>query len=655
MSQLAHEPSSDVSAASSASFTTPQLGQIGTLFENREHFIRHAKQTATNYGFHLASRGSYPKKPRQDICFACTVGRNYKRPKKNSDGTEIVNDQPYQKPCPVAVTAKWQVKPDGSLVEGGKFEITQSTITHNHPPITLPPLLPPISPPQSTLSNSHSSLSHHHHHHTQSNNVLPVSIPHNGALELDSLSVELEEHQNPNHNSQTNLLSVPHSRLASGSGSIISAPPSSSPPPSPSSVSTTRLAPLSHSSLQHNLVMDPTSYPHHNHTQIPLPAEQTLSPDSIPENRLIPSLPQVGDVFKSWDDFRIYARQAAEVRGFALSQSQSKGSSGTIVLRCSRFKEPGTAGQKMAENGCEVFFKVMKAKNGVEGFEVTQAYEQHNHEYGPHIPIVTQSRTNPGQTTNGPKRKKAKSSHPIPDSTQPNEASTPSGGSSTAPKPFLFDPYTGKPLRSSNTPAPGPSDQTTPSPPSETGVQSNAAIHMSTVYSGSVTGPAYVAGGHFYGPTPYGQPVYEGLELNLYQQQQSAILNQQTRNQPTQSRKRQNPTKSGNIQTQTQQITSYQPLNVRFTPKAQTQITDFLTTLSPNLTPYGQHFIWLGINSPLDLLNIEINQGLNELECILDELDTSGFGLKGEGFNYDEKILIFRGLKKLKMIREKAS
>lgn len=86
----------------------------------------------------------------------------------------------------------------------------------------------------------------------------------------------------------------------------------------------------------------------------------------------------VGEIFQTWDDFRHYARQAAEARGFSLSQSQSKGSSGTIVLRCSRFKEPGTAGQKMAENGCEAFYKVMKAKNGQDGFEVVQAYDEHN-------------------------------------------------------------------------------------------------------------------------------------------------------------------------------------------------------------------------------------------------------------------------------------
>lgn len=76
-------------------------------------------------------------------------------------------------------------------------------------------------------------------------------------------------------------------------------------------------------------------------------------------------------------------------------------------------------------------------------------------------------------------------------------------------------------------------------------------------------------------------------------------------------------------------------------------------TLSPALGPYGPHFAWLGIQSPVDLLEIENTAGSAELDYLFDELDTSGMGRTGEGMSEDEKLLVMRGLKKLRMMREK--
>lgn len=166
---------------------------------------------------------------------------------------------------------------------------------------------------------------------------------------------------------------------------------------------------------------------------------------------------------------------------------------------------------------------------------------------------------------------------------------------------------------------------------------------------------AYVAPSHYY-PTgapaqgAYGQAVYVG-ELTGYQQQQQALLHQQQAQAPAQStRKRTSPIKQPSVVATS---TILNPLNVRFTPKAQSQILDFLGALSPAMAAYGPHFLWLGITSPLDLLEIEDCAGTAELECVFDELDTSGMGGTGEGLGQDEKVLLLRGLKRLRTVREK--
>lgn len=85
------------------------------------------KKLALSLGFRLASRGSYPKKPRQDLCMACTIGR-----RKGRRGTtkDVIQEHVA---CPVVVTGKLQLDEDGKVKEGARFEITQLNIAHNHP------------------------------------------------------------------------------------------------------------------------------------------------------------------------------------------------------------------------------------------------------------------------------------------------------------------------------------------------------------------------------------------------------------------------------------------------------------------------------------------------------------------------------------------
>jgi hypothetical protein len=95
-------------------------------------------------------------------------------------------------------------------------------------------------------------------------------------------------------------------------------------------------------------------------------------------------------------------------------------------------------------------------------------------------------------------------------------------------------------------------------------------------------------------------------------------------------------------------------LSIRLSVKAQNSITEFLTSLSPALAPYGSHFKWLGIHSPGDLLTVIEAGGEEELEMFLDEIDTCGIGARGEGVSQDEKSLIIRGLRKLGGIQTKS-
>ncbi|KAH9809676.1 hypothetical protein DFH28DRAFT_539027 [Melampsora americana] len=670
MSAPLTEPASDVSVPTASVFMSPQLGQIGTTFDNREHFIEHCKRTAASFGFHLASRGSYPKKIRQDICFACTVGRNYKRPKKNgvseppSAPVEVV-----QAPCPVAVTAKWQVNPDGTLLEGGKFEITQSQLTHNHSPIINQNTTPNTFHSSPNVKNPHPQTLLNQHQSKPLPRPAGTPVPFDANSSSNKIDTNLEsdsaEYQNPNRKPLPNLTTA-HSRFNSTSDSHtqldILPSTSSSPPVSSSSASNLIETNSNHSrypssSHDQHLIMQTASYPRQSHH----PASgigKDLYPDSIPEDSIQPSLPRVGDIFKSWDDFRTYARQGAEARGFALSQSQSKGSSGTIVLRCSRFKEPGTAGQKMAENGCEAVYKVMKAKNGVEGFEVVQVNDEHNHVYGPHVPFHNPSRAHPSSNGSGaPKRKRVKSAHVSANPTEGFAAYDSAGPSSIAavatppaaaanaasapPKPFLFDPYTGKPLRSSDTPAPtapGSSDHASPSPPSNRSEETVSAV--GSVPAAKILGQLP----YYYIPAPQnGEPTNYTPEATMsgYEKQKAALLNSLT---PIS----QNAKRPANHDSQPL-------LNIRLSIKAQVQIVDFLTSLSSTMAAYGPHFIWIGISSPVDLLEIEDQAGQAELECLFDELDTSGMGGTGEGMGAEEKLLMLRGLKKLRSIREKAA
>ncbi|EGG08587.1 uncharacterized protein MELLADRAFT_77367 [Melampsora larici-populina 98AG31] len=669
MSPLLAEVASDGSVSTPSVFMSPQLGQTGTTFDSREHFIEHCKRTAASFGFHLASRGSYPKKIRQDICFACTVGRNYKRPKKNNGVSEPATPAPgevVQAPCPVAVTAKWQVNPDGTLVEGGKFEITQSQLTHNHSPIVHQNPTANSFQSSPTVKNPHSKtlLNHPRPAGTPAGSFDAKSslnnIDTNPSLESDSA-----EYQNPNRKPHSNLTTA-HSRLNSTSDSHtqldILPSISSSPPVSSSSASNLIETHSNHSrypssSHDQHLIMQSASYPRQAQ-KLASATEQGLYPDPPPDESIHPHLPRVGEIFKSWDDFRTYARQGAEARGFALSQSQSKGSSGTIVLRCSRFKEPGTAGQKMAENGCEAVYKVMKAKNGVEGFEVVQVNDRHNHPYGPHVPFHNPSRAHPSSNGSGaPKRKRVKSAHVPANPTEGFAAYDSAGPSSiaagatppaaavantmSAPKPFLFDPYTGKPLRSSDTPAPtapGSSDHASPSPPSNRSEE--------PVPAAGIVPPAKMLGQlpyYYIPPTQNGEPTNYATEATMsgYEKQKATLLN-------TITPMARNVKRPANHDAQSL-------LNIRLSIKAQVQIVDFLTSLAPTMAAYGPHFIWIGIRSPVDLLEIEDQSGQAELECLFDELDTSGMGGTGEGMGTEEKVLMLKGLKKLRSIREKAN
>jgi hypothetical protein len=102
------------------------------------------------------------------------------------------------------------------------------------------------------------------------------------------------------------------------------------------------------------------------------------------------------------------------------------------------------------------------------------------------------------------------------------------------------------------------------------------------------------------------------------------------------------------------QLKHYPPLSIRLSVKAQNSITEFLSSLSPALTPYGTHFKWLGVQSPADLLGLIDSGGEEELEMFLDEIDTCGIGARGEGVSQDEKSLIIRGLRKLSGIKSKS-
>ena len=102
-------------------------------------------------------------------------------------------------------------------------------------------------------------------------------------------------------------------------------------------------------------------------------------------------------------------------------------------------------------------------------------------------------------------------------------------------------------------------------------------------------------------------------------------------------------------------LKSYPPLSVRLSVKAQNSITEFLSSLSPALAPYGTHFKWLGVQSPADLLGLVESGGEEELEVFLDEIDTCGIGARGEGVSQEEKSLIIRGLRKLSGIKSKSS
>ncbi|POW17833.1 hypothetical protein PSHT_06243 [Puccinia striiformis] len=394
-----------------------------------------------------------------------------------------------------------------------------------------------------------------------------------------------------------------------------------------------------------------------------------------PIDGINPRLPRVGDLFECWDHFRSWSRKAAEARGFTLSQSQSKGSSGTIVLRCSRFKEPGTVGQKMAENGCEVVYKVMRAKNGVEGFEVVHAYEEHNHPFGPDMPVGHRPGTSlSGQ---GPKRKKVKtsttsgagsdvgnpgSSH----SQNVSNAATPPPSTSGS-KPFLFDPYTGKPIRSSATPIPAASTST-PSPPTHLDpppvLHPPSSISQSLAHQSSVTKhkPSSSLAGT---PRSHSSRAGSRPTTSTYPLPNSAIsdnLPGSTSNHLHLHHHHPKPTPEFNMNEHPATLVhrQYPPLSIKLSIKAQNSINDFLNSISPHLTIYTPHFKWLGIHSPSDLLSlIDDSSGIEghgeqELEAFLDEFDTSGLGLSGEGVTHDEKSLIIRALRKLSSIRSKA-
>ncbi|PLW46183.1 hypothetical protein PCANC_08816 [Puccinia coronata f. sp. avenae] len=363
-----------------------------------------------------------------------------------------------------------------------------------------------------------------------------------------------------------------------------------------------------------------------------------------PVDNISPRLPRVGDRFDSWDDFRTWARRAAEARGFTLSQSQSKGSSGTIVLRCSRFKEPGAVGQKMAENGCGVVFKVMRAKNGMEGFEVVHAVEEHNHPFGPDLPVGHR----PGTSLSGQpsKRKKAKTSASgttsdvgMPGSSHSHNVSNAATPPASSSKPFLFDPYTGKPIRSSATPIPTPN---TPSPPTHLDPihhPVNPTIPPPAPQS-IPRAPSSLSG------TPRSHSSRAGSRAANYPHHPNSAVSQQqvesyppggppiipSTAAPTSLVGNHHP--ASNHTSQGQQPKSYPPLSIRLSVKAQNSITEFLTSLSPALAPYGSHFKWLGIHSPGDLLTVIEAGGEEELEMFLDEIDTCGIGARGEGLNH---------------------
>ncbi|WAQ84747.1 hypothetical protein PtA15_5A320 [Puccinia triticina] len=388
------------------------------------------------------------------------------------------------------------------------------------------------------------------------------------------------------------------------------------------------------------------------------PANHIPLCEPSPVDDISPRLPRVGDLFDSWDDFRTWSRKAAEARGFTLSQSQSKGSSGTIVLRCSRFKEPGTVGQKMAENGCKVVFKVMRAKPGVEGFEVVYAFEEHNHPFGPDMPVGHR----PGTSLSGqpPKRKKVKtsasgatsdvgmagSSH----SQNVSNGATPPASSS---KPFLFDPYTGKPIRSSATPVP---TANTPSPPTHLDPIHQPANPTLPPPAGQSLprAPSSLSG------TPRSHSSRAGSRTANYPHP-GAVIPQQAESYPAaispNTAANHLPTGMGMTTPSTHSgpLKSYPPLSVRLSVKAQNSITEFLSSLSPALAPYGTHFKWLGVQSPADLLGLVESGGEEELEVFLDEIDTCGIGARGEGVSQEEKSLIIRGLRKLSGIKSKSS
>ncbi|KAA1120799.1 hypothetical protein PGTUg99_019060 [Puccinia graminis f. sp. tritici] len=367
-----------------------------------------------------------------------------------------------------------------------------------------------------------------------------------------------------------------------------------------------------------------------------------------PVDNINPRLPRVGDHFDSWDDFRTWSRKAAEARGFTLSQSQSKGSSGTIVLRCSRFKEPGTVGQKMAENGCKVVYKVMRARFGVEGFEVVYAFDEHNHPFGPDLPVGHR----PGTSLSGqpPKRKKVKTSASggtsdvgIAGSSQSHNVSNGATPPASSSKPFLFDPYTGKPIRSSATPIPTAS---TPSPPTHLDPIHHQPIPPPAAQS-LPRAPSSLSG------TPRSHSSRGGSRTTNYPHP----ISQQVDSYPAAIPPNPPSTTGMGMMTPNSnqsQLKHYPPLSIRLSVKAQNSITEFLSSLSPALTPYGTHFKWLGVQSPVDLLGLIDSGGEEELEVFLDEIDTCGIGARGEGVSQDEKSLIIRGLRKLSGIKSKS-
>ncbi|EFP90259.2 uncharacterized protein PGTG_16537 [Puccinia graminis f. sp. tritici CRL 75-36-700-3] len=230
--------------------------------------------------------------------------------------------------------------------------------------------------------------------------------------------------------------------------------------------------------------------------------------------------------------------------------------------------------RSIAENGWKVVYKVMRARFGVKGFEVVYAFDD-NHPFGLDLPVGHRPCTRlSGQP---PRRKKVKTSA--------------SGGTS------------------------------------EVGI-ADLTLSQSHNVSNGATPPAPRAQNHSYSTlTP-------ASGSNIIRQYSQSTHPSST-NPP--SSRLVSPTRPKQSQWHSAQSLltwwlAHNKLSTAHLSAAQNSITEFLSSLSPALTPYGTHFKWLGVQSPVDLLGLIDSGGEEELEVFLDEIDVlvgSVLGVKG--------------------------